>query len=200
MQALRDNIEVLRSRMGTGAGFGAVVKANAYGHGLDLVTQGIADCTDIFIVHSFDEALRVRALVPQHRVLVVGPLHHDAIGEAIDQSIELTLTSPEQIAALSTALNSQNKHAVVHIKVETGTHRQGADRDDVLEIARRAVVDGRIEVRGISTHVADIEDTLDHTFAQEQHRRFMEVFSHLDADRSWARGPQAAPFFLATAR
>ncbi len=182
VQALRDNIAVLRSRMGPEAGFGAVVKSNAYGHGLDLVTQAIADCADIFIVHSYDEALRVRALVPQHRILVVGPLHREAIGEAIHQGIELTLTAPDQIGALSTALNGQKKHAIVHIKVETGTHRQGAHRTGVVEIARLAAADGRIEVRGVSTHFADIEDTLDHTFAQDQHRRFMDVISDLEAE------------------
>ena len=66
-----------------------------------------------------------------------------------------------------------NRVARVHIKIETGNHRQGLALEDALGLARYLGDNLKgIEIEGVSTHYADIEDTTDHRFAMLQVERF----------------------------
>src|SRR5207245_3583496 len=69
--ALRHNAQVVRERIGS-AEMLAVVKANAYGHGLLGVAQTLADDAQLFGVANLEEALALRASLP-HPIVILGP-------------------------------------------------------------------------------------------------------------------------------
>ena len=83
----------------------------------------------------------------------------------------------EQIGKVSERLK---KKTPVHIKVETGTNRQGVLIDELLSFVQTIHKHQYIEIEGLSTHFANIEDTTDHSYAMLQMQRFNESISYLE--------------------
>jgi len=168
--ALRQNLQVLRSVVTPGAGMAAVVKANAYGHGLDQVAPLAAKEAEWLAVHSAAEARRIRELGLKLPVLVMGFVSPGELFD-LDQDVHLLVSTPESLGWLGEYRRRSGVALPVHLKVETGTHRQGVDVDSLPVLCRAAAAEG-LEVVGLATHFANIEDTLEHDFARSQLDRF----------------------------
>ena len=178
---LRANVELLKGGLEEGASMGVVIKSNAYGHDMKIAALALRDIAELLIVFSVSEALAVRACTGEGRVLVVGPPTPDdgQLDEALRSGIELTVAKGAWIPRILASSERTGTKAQLHLKLETGTNRQGMDRAELFELAGHLKEDPRAVVRGISTHFADIEDTLDHSYAQSQFERFSEVSSEL---------------------
>lgn len=116
------------------------------------------------------EAVRLRAGGIDASLIVLGPVDAHEASEASGLEVAVTLASlPACRAATSCGLPLQ-----VHLKVETGVNRQGLTESEFAEaMAILQEANGRLQVVGISSHFADIEDTTDHSFAKEQMARFL---------------------------
>lgn len=156
----------------------AVLKSNAYGHGLEAVgkicVQG--QQVDWFGVDNIDEALTLRKAAVKQSILVLGYIPLERIGEAIGADISFVAYNTELLDYLAKLPSSdkKNKKAKIHIKVETGTARQGIADEELLEFANKASKNPKIFVEGIYTHFSNIEDTTDSSFAIEQLKKFDE--------------------------
>ena len=172
-QAPDNNMKELRRCAGKSVLVCAVVKSNAYGHGASQIVK-LLDAADWFAVNSLEEGRELRALGVQRPILVLGYVPLGGLAEAVRADLRLTVYNPETIEALS-GLNLQKKPARVHLKIETGTGRQGIlpqnIRNFVTEIKRRE----GIIIEGVSTHFANIEDTLNHEYAVHQLLVFNEA-------------------------
>ncbi|HEB30951.1 MAG TPA: alanine racemase [Spirochaetes bacterium] len=151
----------------------AVLKSNAYGHGAPQMAK-LLSTADWFAVNSLEEGQELRALGETRPVLVMGHVPIGRLAEAAQADLRLTVYNPETIEALS-RLDLKKKPVHVHMKIETGTGRQGVlpgkVRDFVTEITRRP----GIILDGVSTHFANIEDTLNHEYAVRQLLVFNEA-------------------------
>jgi alanine racemase len=78
----------------------------------------------------------------------------------------------EVVDAAAAAARSLGKRARLHVKVETGNNRQGLRHEEAVALALRIGRDPHLELEGLSTHFADVEDTTDHSFARSQLQRF----------------------------
>ncbi len=172
---LLHNARALRSLLAPGVRFMAVVKSNAYGHGMVLVAKTLAHDRTLqknlwFGVDSADEGIALRKASIKNPILVLGytPLAH--LRDAVRHNLRLTIYNTETVKALG-RLNLRKK-IVVHIKVETGTTRQGVLESKLLEFARLVKNTPGIELEGLSTHFANIEDTTDPAYAHQQLQRF----------------------------
>jgi alanine racemase len=167
-----NNLKELRRCAGKNVLVCAVVKSNAYGHGASQMVKLLQNA-DWFAVNSLDEALELRSLGVQKPVLVLGYVPLSRLVEAVSADLRLTVYNFETIEALST-LDLQSGPVHVHLKIETGTGRQGVlpskVRGIITEIKRRPV----IVLEGVSTHFANIEDTLNHEYAVRQLLVFKE--------------------------
>jgi len=175
--ALAHNTSVFRSLVPAHKKLVAVVKGNAYGHGM-LETSRIAlgSGADWLGVFSPREGLALRDAGVDAPIIVLGPTNRALLDRALRADLRLTLTSLEGIRELC-AVESRGS-ALVHLKLETGTNRQGiGERDMAPAIA--ALREARVEVEGAFTHFADIEDTTDHAFAQGQLDRFEQLLERL---------------------
>jgi alanine racemase len=159
----------------------AVVKSNAYGHGVKEIA-GLLPSADWFAVNSLDEGLELRELGHDRPVLLLGHVPLSRLGEALDAGLRLTVYNRETLAALSDEAKSRGLNANVHIKVETGTWRQGVLPEDVPSFAAEAAGLDGIRLEGLSTHFANIEDTLSHGYAEGQLQRFREVLDRLQGE------------------
>ena len=169
-RALAHNIGVLRDLCEPGTALGPVVKADAYGHGLTLCARVYAaEGASFLCVNEVAEVAAIRAAGVGLPVLVVGPLFEEDAAAVAALGCHVVVWSRAQVRALAGA----GAQVPVHVKVETGTNRQGlrpADaRDLIAEIQRLPGV----RLAGVCTHLADVEDETEHTFAQVQIDRFL---------------------------
>lgn len=159
-----------------------VVKANAYGHGLGEIieiSRGFSEI-DRYAVDSLSEALLVNSHQPQKPVLVLGWSDPAELTEIIVNGFETVIPS---LAHLQTARQIAKKHkkkALLHLKLETGTNRLGLEPQKVERLLH-SFPDPFLELRGIYSHFANIEDTTDPTFARQQLAIFNQVLRHVPA-------------------
>ena len=153
--------------------FCAVVKSNAYGHGVESITS-LLPSADWFAVNSLDEGLELRLAGIKKPILLLGHVLLERLPEAIDADLRLTVYNIETLEKLENILN-QRVSCRIHIKIETGTGRQGILPQSVPEFIRRASGIEGLEIEGLSTHFANIEDTLNHEYAEKQLQLFNEV-------------------------
>jgi alanine racemase len=166
--ALRANVRALRAAAGE-ALLGIVVKSDAYGHGLvDSARAFVDGGADWLVVHAHDEAARLRAGQIEAPILVCGPTWPDDADRAAAPGIRSIVYDEATIDCLAAAGRRAGRRVPVHIKVETGTNRQGVPAGAVVDFARRAATVVGIELEGLSTHFADVEEGDDHDFARAQ--------------------------------
>lgn len=181
-RALVANLNVLRSLTAPGARFCAVVKANAYGHGLRETAQILArNGVDAFAVDSLDDGLLLRSLFPSAVVLVAGYVMRERLAEAVRANLSLTVYDRETIRALEEIAAGDARRAIVHLKLETGTNRQGVLLEGLPDILEALRVCPHVSLEGVSTHFANIEDPVDTRFATLQLTRFQEALASIRA-------------------
>jgi alanine racemase len=174
--ALRHNAQIFRKHLGTKTKILAMVKANAYGHGIKLVCPVLAPHVDWFGVNTLDEALEIRSLDISTPILVCGPIATSRIPEAVKADISLCGHTTEYIKELVV------HKAKIHLKINTGMNRLGIR---VTEIP--AALDLLPELEGLYTHFHSADSPGDSTsiqlklFKQAQAQvkgKFPNVLSH----------------------
>ncbi|MEX1312173.1 MAG: alanine racemase [Candidatus Sulfomarinibacteraceae bacterium] len=182
--AIAHNIGLFRSVLAQNTQLLAVVKANAYGHGLEAFAEVAADWVDWFGVHTAGEAKALRRAGIGKPILVMGVVPPGEF-EGLDDGVHLLAASVSALEWIGDYRQRSGIRLPVHLKVDTGAKRQGfalSRLDDVLEQALRQ---GH-EVVGLATHFANIEDTLEHEFARTQLDRFRRA---LDLAENRLGGP-----------
>ena len=175
--AVLNNIEVARQSVSNKTKVMAIIKANAYGHGLCEVAA-IAEAADIdyFGVNSIHEAVKLRNAKIKKPILVLGYVPVSALKEAVMHDITLVAYNDETINKLQEIASKYKKDVKVHIKVETGLHRQGVNPEKLEEFCKLVKSKKNIIVEGMSTHYANIEDTTEHSYAKQQIENFMDAY------------------------
>lgn len=167
--ALRHNTAALRRHLSPGALLGVVVKGDAYGHGLEPCAAVFARSgADWLIVNAVDEAERLRRAGLDLPLYLCGPLRPEEAGRVVAAGCRVALYDVGVAQALSAAAAAAGCRVGVHIKVETGTYRQGVAVAEVVGFARFVASLKGVDVEGLGSHFADVEDTEDHAFARHQ--------------------------------
>jgi len=179
--ALEANLSGFRRLIGPDRKLLAMVKANAYGHGM-LETAGLATAAgaDWLGVHSLEEGAALRRADFDVPILVVGYVPLDDLAEAVELGLRLTVYNPETVTRLGEICRETGGEVRCHIKVETGTYRQGVPASQVLDFARRVRETPGLVLEGLSSHYANIEDTTDHSYARYQLENFRSVRDELE--------------------
>lgn len=171
--ALEANVQVLRARLAPGARLGVVVKSNAYGHGMAQCARVFLDSgADWLIVNTIDEATSLRAQGVDAPIYVCGPVMPEEAEEVAESAARIVLYDRQVLEAVAARGRALGREVPVHLKIETGNHRQGLSLEDALELGRLVSATDGVELEGIATHFADIEDTTDHRFAGSQVEAF----------------------------
>jgi alanine racemase len=184
--SLTKNVRAFRSHVGKKTSIMAVVKSNAYGHGL-VETARIADSAGAswFGVDNVDEGIVLRKNGIEKSILILGYTLNSRLRDCVDNRLSFVVYNLETAKALrELKLGDSKQHvtrnkALVHIKIETGTTRQGVSGTDLSRLVRELKKMPGVVIEGASTHFANIEDTSDHSYAEEQLQRFREGLSIL---------------------
>lgn len=170
--ALLGNLQLFRTLVPEHTAILAVVKANAYGHGLEQVAPlCVAGGAAMLGVHAAAEVPVARRFAPGSPVLVMGYLTPAQIEAVVTPDVHVLLSSPDVLEALAAHGRRLGVALPVHLKIDTGTHRQGVPLEQAAALARAARERG-LAVVGVASHFANIEDTTDHDYAFLQLQRF----------------------------
>ncbi len=178
---LENNIRQFRGIIGGDTTLSVCVKANAYGHGLIESARCFLHAgADWLSVNALYEARLLRRAGIDAPLYILGYVPEEDVGEALSLGCRLVVYSGETLDAAAAHAASSGTEARIHVKVETGTNRQGIALGDLVDFTRRACRREHIAVEGLCTHFANIEDTTDHSFAELQIERFREAVAALE--------------------
>lgn len=172
------NLRQLRAGAAPGVIACAVIKSNAYGHGAAEIAS-LLPSAEWFGVNSLQEGLQLRARGVTRPILLLGHVALDELAAAVEADLQLTIYNRETLEKLD-ALSSLPRPARVHVKVDTGTSRQGVLPRDLEGFLGRVKSCRNVSLQGISTHYANIEDTLNHEYAEMQISRFASALEVVD--------------------
>jgi alanine racemase len=170
--ALRHNAKVVRDRIGS-AELLAVVKANAYGHGLIGVAETLAEQAQLFGVANLEEALvlRERFHLP---VIILGPSLPEEMRTIVERNFIPTISAFEEAQAFD-----RTGKTAINFKVDTGMGRMGAVEAEAVEIFKRVAALPKIDIHSVSTHmpVSDV----DPDYTRDELVRFRKVVEQMRA-------------------
>ena len=151
--AIEKNIKSFRSILEKKTQLWAVVKSNAYGHGLnDFSALAAKFGVDGFCVDSVPEALALRKDKHTQPILVLGPTISDLFQEAEDNDVIITISSRDILRQLI-----ENKSKVAfHLKIDSGMHRQGFYPEDIEDVCQM-IKDHQLNLQGAYTHYASFK-------------------------------------------
>ena len=155
-KALQNNVRLIKKIAGEKVvGIIAVVKSNAYGHGMVEVAKILsAEGIAMFGVNSLNEALKLRQSGIKENILVMGYILPDEFKEAIENKIDITLFDEKIIPVIAQAALKSKKNARVHLKFDSGMGRLGIPLKDVLSVINKIKKYPSIKLWGLSSHFA----------------------------------------------
>ena len=182
LEAVAANVSALRAAVGD-ALFCAVVKANGYGHGAVPVAQAaIAGGADMLGVALVAEGAELRDAQIGHPIIVLSQASPDELDVLVDQDLDATVYTEAGARALADAVNAagtdESRTVPVHLKVDTGMHRVGAQPDEVVGLARMIVAEPRLRLASVFTHCA-VADEPDNAFTDQQRDLYSNVLADL---------------------
>lgn len=182
-KALTHNYRFFRSWLKPQTKLLAVTKSNAYGHSLvdyaKLMSQLGADYLG---VDSIVEALTLRQAKIKKPTLVFGYTLPAFYSQAAKQKIILSLSSLEQLGHLEKFARTTKTPLVIHLKIDTGMHRQGLSLADLPDaLGRLAKIKSKIKVAGIYSHLATPAEPKFKSATQKQIANFQAAIELAEA-------------------
>ncbi len=179
--ALKRNLAVLRRQIGLKTLLAPCLKANAYGHG--LVETGkifLSNGADWLAVNSLAEAQKLRTAGITKPLLLLGYLERAELQAIPELNIRTFVFDPDWAKLLSQTAEKTGRQAIVHLKIDTGMHRQGIFPEDIPKFAKLLEDLPGLKLEGAATHFADSDNPEDQSYFQKQLRRFLEAKKQLE--------------------
>ena len=175
-QDLLNNVRKLKGLCPDRTKFCAVVKANAYGHGIsEIVNILMRDGVDMFAVATFYEALHVHTITEQQLIFILEPLNPSQSIEEIQvcavKGFHCVLASLDSLKYVKEVLKNTSSVLKVHLNIETGMGRCGIQPELALQMLEQINTCKNLKLAGVYTHFATADEE-DLSYAYEQHARF----------------------------
>ncbi len=167
--ALLNNVAEIKKNLSRQTKFMAVVKANAYGHGLLEVVNAVKSKVDYFAVYDFNDAVFLRSKRIVKPILTLGRLLPEQIKLAIKNNIEVTISTFDVLEAAKKIPGT--KQLMIHICVDTGLGRDGFVASDIKKLAellQNKNLQKNIEVKGLYAHFASSDDSNSDSYTKNQ--------------------------------
>lgn len=175
-QDLLDNVRKLKGLCPEKTKFCAVVKANAYGHGIsEIVNILVRDGVDAFAVATFYEALHISQTVERQMIFILEPLNPSQSVQEIQvcaqKGFHCVLASLDSLKYVKEALANTSSVLKVHLNIETGMGRCGTPPEMAKQLLEAIDDCANLVLAGVYTHFATADEE-DLSYAYEQHSHF----------------------------
>ena len=179
LASIRHNIELIRSRLKPETKYLAVVKANAYGHGMEAVANCALESGAAYLGVAFtEEGVRLRLAGITAPILLLGATDEDHMDDVIRHDLMPTVFTVETLQLLQTHAAKLNMTCRVHIKADTGMNRIGFTSEaaftEAILLLKRCP---NLILDGLFTHfaVSELDDTSFTLQQTERFRRYIEI-------------------------
>lgn len=174
--ALEHNLNQVRTLLGGSVKIMAVVKADAYGHGLIPVAGALArmgvDCLGVAYFH---EAVELRENGLDLPVFVLSGIRtREEAGAAVEQGITPVLFDPEAAGIIAEECLRLGKRASIHVKVDTGMGRLGIPHTELQPFLEKLLSFSSLDPGGLMSHLSSADDP-DRSFTERQIRNFKQA-------------------------
>ena len=175
--AVRHNAALIKKRLGPNVEILAVVKADAYGHGMIPVAQALSKDADLFGVANLVEAITLRAAVRQP-ITLLGPALPQEFGSIAEHGFIPSISSWEEADQFN-RLASNNK-VLINFKIDTGMGRMGVPAHQAMALFKKVKALPRVEIHSVSTHLPVSNE--DEVFTRDQLRGFSALVKQLRSE------------------
>src|SRR5580704_5180706 len=205
LAALERNLRLIRASLPPHMRYVAVVKADAYGHGLPQTVARLMHAgADLFAVANLSEAGAIRELGPGWPILLLSPLLPEEDRYLAEHDLAATVSTEDEVARFDAVGRAAGRPVSVHLKIDTGMGRLGVWHERAPELYSKIRDAGHVRLAGVFTHFSSPDD--DPAFTSEQRRRFLaalqrcdglplnELFIHADNSAGIETLPGGSPF------
>ena len=181
LPALDRNVGRIKQSLPKHIRYVAVVKADAYGHGMpEVVTRLLQAGVDTFAVANVAEASRLREISPDADILLLSPTLPNEISRALELVLDITINSIEEVEAVVRTAEALKLKARVHIKVDTGMGRSGVWHERAQEVFSKVASSSAIQWCGVYTHFSDADT--DTAYTIQQRKLFLDLLEKIPSD------------------
>lgn len=166
-----NNIQFLKKKLGKNVRMSSVVKANAYGHGIEEIVPLFEKAgVDHFSVFDFNEAYRVsKSLKTACTIMIMGWISDQGIKDSIRLGFEFYIFNIERLQKTLRYANKLKMKARIHLEVETGMNRSGLNTDELNKCIRIiSQSKDSFEIEGFCSHLAGAESISNHIRINKQ--------------------------------
>ena len=153
---LKQNLENIRAKVAP-AKVLVVLKANAYGHGVDGVAPFIAPFADYIGVAIVEEGIHLRKMGIATPILVMGGTLLEQLPDFFEYDLTLAASSLDLLIAAEQLAESTRRRLKVHLKIDTGMERIGVREYEAETLIQRSLACSHLKIEGIFTHFANSE-------------------------------------------
>ena len=205
LPAIDRNVGRIKQALPAHVRYVAVVKADAYGHGMpEVATRLLQAGVDSFAVANVAEAARLREIGHDADILLLSPTLPDELPRALALGLDITLNSLDEAKAVAAVAVRSGLKAKVHVKVDTGMGRAGVWHERAAELFAFVQAAEAFAWRGVYTHFSDADSDAAYTQGQRAiFLRLLELFpgpiraglmSHADNSAGLESFSASAPF------
>lgn len=183
LHAINTNLRNIRKKIGQYPGIMAVVKANAYGHGMIPVVDSILrmKTAQYFGVAIVEEGMELRKAFRSIPIHVFTAPNREQLEHYVRYNLEPTICDFTIAKKLNAIAKTAKKNVPVHIKVDTGMGRIGVQPEHAVEFVKQIGSLSNITVKGIWTHFAT-SDEKDLSFSRQQLSLFRSIVTRLELE------------------
>ena len=182
LDALHFNLETIAEKLEPDTKICAVIKADAYGHGIHEIGKELQESPHVsyFATATIDEANALRASGVNKPIIILGACFPSRVKETVEKEYRSHIFTYESAKALSDEAVLQGKKAYIHIGLDTGMNRLGyVASDDIISEIEKVVLLPNLELEGLFTHLAKA-DMADQNFTYEQINRYKDIVKQLE--------------------
>ena len=181
LSAFERNIGKIKASLPSRIRYIAVVKADAYGHGVGHIVERLLQCgIDGFAVANAREGSDVRYIAPQAEIAVLGPTLPEELATAIADDLTVAVSDESEARALAETARKLGRRARVNVAVDTGMGRMGVWHENVAALFRCVVSEPSLDWRGVFTHFSSADTSAEYTTLQRA--RFLAAVEKIPAD------------------
>ncbi|MBS0633236.1 MAG: alanine racemase [Verrucomicrobia bacterium] len=176
LAALERNLRLIRASLPAHMRYVAVIKADAYGHGLPQTAARLMHAgADLFAVATLAEAAAIREIGPGWPILLLSPLLPEEDRYLADYDLAATVSSAEEVARFDAVGRAAGRPIPVHLKIDTGMGRLGVWHEEAPALWEKIRAASHVRLAGVFTHFASPDDDL--AFTAEQRKRFLDALA-----------------------
>ena len=198
--AIKKNVQAIKKTLDDSTLFMAVVKANAYGHGIIEVAKTATSAGAKRLgVALLEEAIALRNGGITLPVQLLSEIPRNGVIDAIDFDITVSIYTESLLEEVKKEARLRGKKVKVHLKVDTGMKRAGAGSDEARSLYEQMIDDEYIDLEGVFTHFAVADDPSD-TFTGKQLDALLELKKDFKTGLIWHAANSAATLFFPESR